>query len=134
VIAVCISPKVLEIICTGRLRESSWARRSRSYDAGSSKNGKSSAAAWSITISWIRIWTRSCSSCWAMLRRVVISELIAAIASAATAKMTMAPTDDVTGPRREKPGMGTASRIWSGWCCDRMTIAWTTALIKSLAL
>jgi len=63
VIAVCTSPKVPEIICTGRLRESSWARRSRSYDAGSSKNGRSRAAAWSITISWMRICTRSCSSC-----------------------------------------------------------------------
>ena len=33
---VCTSPKAVEIIITGRLIESVWARRSRSYDAGSS--------------------------------------------------------------------------------------------------
>ncbi len=74
-IAVWIRPNTPLTRNSGRVEAPCWARRSRSYEVESSKNARSSLAAWAITWSWIVLVTRSWSSCWQTLRRVPRNEL-----------------------------------------------------------
>ncbi len=74
VMTVWNRPKAALTIMSGRDAASCCARRSRSYDADSSKKGRSSLAACSMTISWTWSVIRSCRSCCEMFRTVLSRE------------------------------------------------------------